>query len=49
MLKHAVITLMDDFKPLTNEILQILISSYRDTPHACVINVAKTVRVLLTH
>lgn len=46
MLKHAVTTLLEDCKPLTNDILQLLVSSYRDTPQACIINLSKMVCIL---
>lgn len=45
LFKHVLTTLMDDCKPLINDILQIVVSIYREVPQASVLVVAKTVIV----
>lgn len=46
LLKHTIITLMDDSKPLIIDILQILVSVYKNVPQASILNITKTVRLI---
>lgn len=48
MLKYTVTTLVDDCKPLITDILEIVVSTYREVPQASILVVAKTVSVLLS-
>ncbi|XP_050507704.1 importin-13 [Diabrotica virgifera virgifera] len=44
--KCGVSTLKDDCKPLINDILQLIVTIYREYPQSTILNVAKTVLIL---
>lgn len=47
LLKHIITTLMDDSKPLINDVLQLVVSIYRESPQSSVLTLSKTVSLFL--
>lgn len=46
LLKHIVTTLMDDSKPLINDILHLVVNIYREAPQASVLALSKTAMIM---